>query len=520
MNLILIVGIYVALFLASAALCLAFAVRVRRSAIARGWVAEPDSDRHVHTTPVPRVGGVAIFLAFMLLAGVALLLPKSTGLALTIPVRTVVSILSAACIVFLLGLYDDVRVAGPYLKFGVQTIAATILWFGGVGISHFDLLSAGRSLHTAIALPLTIFWVLLITNAFNLIDGLDGLAAGSAIFSTLVVFVSSLVAPNSTVALLAIVLAGAILGFLRLNFHPASIFLGDSGSMFIGFMLAALALAGSQKAPTMIAVAIPVLSFGLPILDVCLAISRRFVGGKPLFSADRDHIHHKLLKRGLSQRGAVLVLYGVTAVFAVLSLILMHDAALIALVLIVIGLGVALGVQYLGYPEFSELQEVIGRASVKKRFVANNVAIRHAIHAFAACNDIVGLLGILKDTVQTAGFDGMRLGTSSFAGASARADAGGDICGDELKLFWGRGSFRDSIWSLRLDLNQPPHRRIGYLCLVRIAVDRPLLFDINLLSGDFAAALAATLKRIGERENLAVVRPVVQKAARMASASD
>ena len=523
MNLILIVGIYVTLFLVSAALCLALALRVRSCAVARGWVATPDSDRHVHTASIPRLGGVAIFLTFMLLAAVALLLPKSTGLALTLPVRTVVSILSAACIVFVLGLYDDVRPAGPYLKFGVQAVAAAILWFGGVGISHFDLLSAGRSLHTVVALPLTIFWVLLITNAFNLIDGLDGLAAGSAIFSTLVVFVSSLLAPNSTVALLAIILAGAILGFLRLNFHPASIFLGDSGSMFIGFMLAALALAGSQKAPTMIAVAIPVLSFGLPILDVCLAISRRFLGGKPLFSADRDHIHHKLLKRGLSQRGAVLVLYGVTAVFAVLSLILMHDAALIALVLIVIGIGVALGVQYLGYPEFSELQEAIGRASVKKRFVANNVAIRHAIDAFSGCNDIVALLGILKSTLQTAGFDGMRLGTNSDSYDATRKNGNEVFQDSELKLFWSDGSFDDSIWSLRLDLSQPSHRCVGYLYLVRIAIERPLLFDINLLSGDFAAALAGALKRIDEHHSFAITRPVVQKTARMkaaASASD
>lgn len=520
---ILIVVIFLALFLASGVLSLGLTLRVRRYAVARGWVAQPDSDRHVHTTSMPRLGGVAIYLSFMLIAGVALLLPKSTGLELTIPVRTVVSILSAACIVFLLGLYDDVRAAGPYLKFGVQAIAATILWFGGVGISHFDLLSTGRSLHTAVGLPLTIFWVLLITNAFNLIDGLDGLAAGSAIFSTLVVFVSSLLAPNPTVALLAIVLAGAILGFLRLNFHPASIFLGDSGSMFIGFMLAALALAGSQKAPTMIAVAIPVLSFGLPILDVCLAVSRRFLGGKPLFSADRDHIHHKLLKRGLSQRGAVLVLYGVTAVFALLSLILMHDAALIALVLIVIGIGVAIGVQYLGYPEFSELQQAIGRASVKKRFVANNVAVRHAIDALSSCNDIVALLGILKDTLQTIGFDGLRLGSASSAFDSVRAGVDELIHEDELKLFWSEGCFNDSVWNLRLDLNSSLHRRIGYLCLIRIGVDRPLLFDINLLSGDFVEVLSMALLRISEGEGVLTGRTVVQKTARMkaaASASD
>jgi UDP-GlcNAc:undecaprenyl-phosphate/decaprenyl-phosphate GlcNAc-1-phosphate transferase len=518
--LILFAGVYLALFLASAGLCLAFTYRVRSSANARGWVAQPESERHIHTISVPRLGGVAIFLAFMLVAGVAFLLPKSAGFGLTIPARTVLAIFASGLIIFLLGLYDDLRVAGPYLKFGVQAVAATVLYFGGVGVNQFDLLSAGRSLHTAVALPLTIFWVLLLTNAFNLIDGLDGLAAGSAFFSTLVVFVSSLLAPNPTVALLAVVLAGAILGFLRFNFHPASIFLGDSGSMFIGFTLAALALAGSQKAPTMIAVAIPVLSFGLPILDVCLAVSRRFLGGKPLFTADRDHIHHKLLKRGLSQRGAVLVLYGVTAAFALLSLIVMHDAALIALVLTIIGLGVAMGVQYLGYPEFSELQEFLKRTSVNKRVVANNVAVRHAVDSLNSCDELVSLLGILKSTLQTVGFDGCRLG-SSFGSFYSDEPASNfaQAPGGEIKLFWNEALNMQAVWNLRLSLDSGSLQPLGHLCLLRAAVDRPLLVDINLISGDFAAALSRALVRATDGEGIPVTRLVTSKAVRAAKAA-
>jgi UDP-GlcNAc:undecaprenyl-phosphate/decaprenyl-phosphate GlcNAc-1-phosphate transferase len=485
---------------------------------ARGWVAEPESDRHVHTNSVPRLGGVAIFAATSLLAIVAVTLPRSSPLALTLPVRTVISIFAGSLIIFLLGLYDDLRIAGPYLKFGVQAVAATILYFGGVGVSQFDLLASGRALHTALALPLTIFWVLLITNAFNLIDGLDGLAAGSAFFSTLVVFASSLFAPNPTVALLAIVLAGAILGFLRFNFHPATIFLGDSGSMFIGYVLAALALAGSQKAPTMIGVAIPVLSFGLPILDVLLAVSRRFVGGKPLFSADRDHIHHKLMKRGLSQRGAVLVLYGVTAVFAVLSLVLLHDAALIALVLTIIGLGVALGVQYLGYPELSELQELLGRAAAKRRYVANNVAMRHAIDALQNCNDFVKLLGIVKSTLQLVGFDGCRLG-SEFATTRAlyAASPYAGRSDDEIRLDWTEPIDGTSAWTLRLELATNGWPQLGYLKILRTGVRNSLLLDINLLSGDFVAALSGALVRSNQA---AVTRTIPTKAVRIKVASN
>jgi UDP-GlcNAc:undecaprenyl-phosphate GlcNAc-1-phosphate transferase len=401
---------YLLCFLVSVALSLVLTRWVRNYANARGWVATPELERHVHTTSVPRLGGVAIFGTFIVVTGLAALLPRWTGVAVALPAHTVFSIFASAFIIFLLGLYDDVRFVGPYWKFGIQTLAAVLLYTGGVGVHRLDLISSGRTLGAVAALPLTVFWVLLITNAFNLIDGLDGLAAGSAFFSTVVVFVTSLLAPNAMVTLLAIALAGAILGFLRFNFCPASIFLGDSGSMFIGFMLAALALAGSDKAPTMIAVAIPVVSFGFPILDVALAISRRFLSGKPLFRGDRDHIHHKLLKRGLSQRGAVLVLYGVTSCFALLSLVLLHDAAMLALVLAVIGIGAVLGVQYLGYVEFSELQDLLRRTAEHKRAIANNVEVRHAVEALNSCADFVQMCAILQPTLHSIGFDGFRLG--------------------------------------------------------------------------------------------------------------
>src|ERR1700691_5877878 len=366
---------YLLCFLVSVSLSLFLTRWVRNYARARGWVATHELDRHVHTTSVPRLGGVAIFGTFAVVAGLGALLSRWPGLPVALPARTVCSIFASAFIIFLLGLYDDVRSVGPYWKFGIQILAAILLYAGGVGVHRLDLISSGRTLGTAVALPLTVLWIVLITNAFNLIDGLDRFAAGSAFLSTTVLFVISLLEPNAMVTLLAIALAGAILGFLRFNFHPASIFLGDSGSMFIGFMLAALALAGSEKAPTMIAVAIPVISFGLPILDVALAVSRRFLSGKPLFRGDRDHIHHKLLQRGLSQRGAVLVLYGVTSCFALLSLVLLHDAAMIAVVLAVIGIGIVLGVQHLGYVEFSELQGVLRRTAVRKRAGATNVEV-------------------------------------------------------------------------------------------------------------------------------------------------
>jgi UDP-GlcNAc:undecaprenyl-phosphate GlcNAc-1-phosphate transferase len=487
---------YLLCFLVSIALSLVLTRAVRDYANARGWVATPELDRHVHTKSVPRLGGVAIFGSFMLVAGVAALLLKLTGFTPALSTRTAISIFASALIIFLLGLYDDVRFVGPYWKFSIQSLAALILYTGGVGVHRLDLLSSGRTLGAVAGLPLTVFWVLLITNAFNLIDGLDGLAAGSAWFSAIVVFVTSLREPNAMVTLLAIALAGSILGFLRFNFHPASIFLGDSGSMFIGFMLAALALAGSEKAPTMIAVAIPVISFGLPILDVALAISRRFLSGKPLFRGDREHIHHKLLKRGLSQRGAVLVLYGVTSCFALLSLILLHDSAMIALVLAVIGIGVALGVQYLGYVEFSELQDALRRTAERKRAIANNVEVRRAVEALDTCADFVRMCAILRDTLPAIGFDGFRLGRNlgeifsgtPFSPMQRTADGG-------LQLFWDDAGNSESVWELRLELNTESHHRLGYFSLLRKGLESPLLVDFNLLSCAFRSALSGAVLR-------------------------
>src|SRR5712664_2859399 len=256
---------------------------VRNIAYARGWIHVPKSDRHLHTVPVPRLGGVAIYFSFMTVVIAAMVIPRLIGSAAPLDAKAMVGLLGPGLIVFLLGLFDDLHPVSPYWKFAIQTVAAIWLYAGGYGIHNLGLIHGGQVLGWVYCLPLTVLWVLLITNAFNPIDGLDGLAAGSALFSIVVVFVMSLIVPNPLLAFLTIALAGATLGFLRFNFHPASIFLGDCGSLFIGFMLAALALAGSQKAPTFVAVAIPIVSLGFPILDVALAVLRRFLSGKPLF---------------------------------------------------------------------------------------------------------------------------------------------------------------------------------------------------------------------------------------------
>ncbi len=494
---------YIEAFLGSVLLSFILTRSVRNFAIARGWVDSPTPDRHFHCKPVPRLGGVAIFLSFTILVGVSLAAPKLLNLSAPFSVRTTLAILGPALIVFLMGVYDDLRSLGPYWKFGIQSFAAVLLYFGGIGIHRLDLLSAGQALHIAIGLPLTILWVLLITNAFNLIDGLDGLAAGSALFSTVVVFTVSLVMQNHLVAFLTIVLAGGILGFLRYNFNPATIFLGDSGSQFIGFMLSALALAGSQKAPTMVAVAIPVVSLGLPILDVVLAVIRRFLSGKPLFKGDDEHIHHKLLKRGFSQREAVLTLYAVTAGFALLSLALLHGAETIALVLAVIGLGVWIGVQQLQYAEFSELYSLIQQTVQRRRIIANNLQIRHATESLNSCVDFGMICQIMKDTLQPLGFDGFLLRSLHIDGIPESSLTPLQRASDgSLEYSWEDLGSPEPAWELRFELLTSSGDRWGQFSVFRECFEELLLVDINLLNGGFRRALSdAALRAVNRAQS-------------------
>jgi len=468
---------------------------VRNFAVARGWVDAPELSRRVHTYPVPRLGGVAIFLSFMIVVLAALFVPSWVGPPFPLSARTTLSILGPSVVVFLLGLYDDLRSVSPWGKFGIQALAGVLLYFGGIGIRQLGPFSNGHVLHTAIGLSLTVLWVLLITNAFNLIDGLDGLAAGSAFFSTIVVFVISLLVPNPMLTFLTIALAGATLGFLRFNFHPASIFLGDSGSLFIGFMLSALALAGSQKAPTMVAVAIPVVSFGLPILDVVLAVFRRFLGGKPLFSGDAEHIHHKLLKRGLSQREAVLALYAVSAGFGLLSLSLIHGREAIALVLTVLGIGVSLGLQHLRYDEFSELQDLVRKTIQRKHIIANNLNVRRATESLNSCEDLPMICQVLKDAMQPIGFDGIHFRNTATDGRECfLAPLQGHPEGG-VRYSWIDQQVSEPAWELKLELITSSGYKYGYCSLLRSCAEGLLLVDLNLFTAEFRTALSDALHR-------------------------
>lgn len=470
---------------------------VRDFATARGWVSAPSHERHLHSSPLPRLGGVAIFLSFAswtILASIWI--ARQPELHRHFSLKSVATILFPAAIVFLLGVYDDLRPVGPYIKFSVQAVAASMLFLGGLRIVNIPVVFGDRALPWFLGLPLTILWVLAITNAFNLIDGLDGLAAGSALFSTLVAFVVALLSGSSLVTVLTIALAGAILGFLRYNFNPATIFLGDSGSLFIGFILSALALYGAQKAPTIVAVAIPVVSFGLPILETALSILRRLISGRPVFTADREHIHHKLLQHGMTHRQVVIVLYGVSAVFAMLSLFLLWPTgSSLGLVLAVLGIGIWIGVQHLGYLEFGELARVAQRTLNQPQIFVNNLAVRRATEELKVARDYEQVRRILVAAFDSNDFDSFELRVASNA----------DLAIDPTRQ--GTGSFRWSkvgspkaldglaVWTVALDLLSSGNRRRGTLNIHRLYSSRDLQLDINLLTSEFPTVLGDALER-------------------------
>jgi len=282
---------------------------VRKLALTMVVLDQP-GERKVHRNPVPLWGGLAIFLAFLFTAKIFAVGFAEFG-----------GIVVAATVVTVLGLIDDVRPLSAAVKFGGQTLAALILVLMGTKIEFLTNPFGGMIYLGWWGIPLTILWVVSITNMVNLIDGLDGLAAGVAAIAGAALFIVAAGKGQTVMALLAAILTGSALGFLPYNFNPAKIFMGDTGSMFLGFILAAISVEGALKGATTIALTIPLLVLGVPFFDTLFAIVRRYREGRPIYKADRGHLHHRLLDMGFSQRTAVLVVYGlsislgVTAIF-------------------------------------------------------------------------------------------------------------------------------------------------------------------------------------------------------------
>jgi UDP-GlcNAc:undecaprenyl-phosphate/decaprenyl-phosphate GlcNAc-1-phosphate transferase len=366
-----------------------------------GVVDQPDHTRKVHRYPIPRVGGLAIAISYLL---AYLLVHPEAGSPLAQQLSLVWRLLPGAALVFAIGLLDDLFNLRAWYKLAGQLAAAGLAYWGGVRI----LSIAGASTNAWWNLPLTILWLLACMNAFNLVDGLDGLAAGVGLFATLTVFIAALMQHNMVLAVATFPLAGALLGFLCYNFNPATIFLGDSGSLLIGYLLGCYAVIWGNKSATLLGMTAPLMALSIPLLDVLLAIVRRFLRRQPIFMADRGHIHHRLLDRGLTPRRVVLVLYGLCGLAAAFSLLqgLVHSFA--GALILLFGVFVLLGIQYLGYAEF----DVAGRLLFSGEFqrsVSAQLDLRKFRATLAACATPAACGEAIRDVGRKFGFQQVRL---------------------------------------------------------------------------------------------------------------
>jgi UDP-GlcNAc:undecaprenyl-phosphate GlcNAc-1-phosphate transferase len=356
-------GEYVVIYLVAFTLSVFLVPIVRRLALKVGAIDLPDRVRKIHTRAVPRMGGVAIFIAFIVpvvgtyVLGATGLVESQVYQVLTESSTAMSGLLAASTLILLLGIYDDVRHCRPSVKILVQTVAALVLCAVGIRIDLIRNPFTGELIRFGwLAWPLTVFWVLAITNAINLIDGMDGLGPGVGLFVAGTMLLISIFFRVSLVGPVMAALVGAIIGFLIFNFHPAKIFMGDSGSLFVGFLLAAICIQGSIKRYTLVALLIPIVALALPIIDTLMAIVRRWSKGLPMSVPDKQHVHHRLMSLGFSQREAVFVLYGVSVILGCVALVVaVLESALSVAVAGGTIVAIIVGVHVLGGREFSAI---------------------------------------------------------------------------------------------------------------------------------------------------------------------
>jgi UDP-GlcNAc:undecaprenyl-phosphate/decaprenyl-phosphate GlcNAc-1-phosphate transferase len=344
---------------------------IRAAFLRLGIVDRPDHLRKFHTHAIPRAGGVAIGLSYLAAFGILILSPLHAGDLVLQHLPLVWRIMPALGIVLAIGLIDDLVGLKPSQKLLGQLVAAGLAYWAGVRIVTLAGIPIGWW-----SLPLTILWLMACTNAFNLIDGLDGLATGIGLLASITILSSALLSRNLSLALTIAPLIGCLLGFLRYNFSPASIFLGDSGSLLIGLILGCSSVIWSQKTTTLLGMAAPLMALAIPLFDTGLSIIRRFLRLRPIFGADRGHIHHRMLELGFSPRHVALVLYGFGSLAAIFSLLQSVIHAKFAVIMIVVFcLAALLSIKRLHYPEFYFARRLV-REGAFQRMLDAEILIR------------------------------------------------------------------------------------------------------------------------------------------------
>ncbi|MBN1337608.1 MAG: undecaprenyl/decaprenyl-phosphate alpha-N-acetylglucosaminyl 1-phosphate transferase [Deltaproteobacteria bacterium] len=328
--------------------------KVRDLATRRGLV-DVGGDRHIHTRPIPRLGGLALVISFALPLALLVAVYENDLTRAILQQRALVAALTGGgAVIVAVGLWDDLKGMRAWIKLAGQVAAALVVWGVGVRIEFISIPFVGPIHFGWFAVVVTVLWFVLVTNALNLIDGMDGLAGGVAILAGSALLVMSLATRDTPetapVALILAGLLGAAAAFLVFNVNPASVILGDTGSLFLGFVLALVAAHSSQKSYAVFSLMAAFLALGLPLFDLAMAVVRRTLTGKRIFSPDQLHVHHLLLRRGLSQRRSVAFLYGVSAAMGGIALVFVSASdVLSAVTLVVTAAALFAAVRYLGY---------------------------------------------------------------------------------------------------------------------------------------------------------------------------
>jgi UDP-GlcNAc:undecaprenyl-phosphate GlcNAc-1-phosphate transferase len=456
-----------------------------------GFLDHPDGIRKKHATAVPRVGGIAIVMAYVATFAIGLALPFSYSHVLHKALPNILQLTVVGSLVFLTGVLDDRWCLTAWQKLIGIAGASVLAYFAGIRV---DI----PILHSHPAWPgfgfaLTVIWLIGCTNAFNLIDGMDGLAAGVGLLATVTMLIAALTQGNLPLALATMPLAGCLVGFLPYNFNKASVFLGDSGSLLIGFLLGCYGALWSEKSVTLVALTVPLLAVSIPLLEVLLSILRRYLRNRPIFEPDRGHIHHKLLDRGLSPRGAVLTIYGMCSVVAILSLLASALRNQFSSLIVIAFCGVAwIGIRHLDYTEFAMAGRLFLRGGFR-RIIDSETRLIEFQRTLARATGVHECWIKIRAASREFGFHGVRM----------------NLNGQAFEDFESRGSKR--LWELRIPL--PDAQNVNFFRDLETEVSPMVLsgFVMAVEHGMKSCLERGLQKDAGGREKEVVLHKVIKR---------
>jgi len=485
------VKLYLHVGLVCAISTIALVPLVKRVAVALGAVDYPAERRKIHNAAIPRLGGVAVFLPVIVVVALGpWLVPEAVK---QLGDLEFLALFAGSIAIFALGFIDDAKGARATTKFAVQAAVAVLACLAGLQIARAAIPFGWTIELGLLGFPVTVLWLMGMMNGINLLDGVDGLASGVSASAALTLAVVSALTGKSEISVIAAALAGSLLGFLVFNFNPASIFLGDSGALFVGFLLAAVSIAGSQKGAAAVALLVPIVALGIPIVDTSLAFLRRILRGRHPFQGDREHLHHRLLALGLSQRQVALTLYAVSAVLAVSAMVLSTAGRLQALLVFLCLAGVlALGVLRLGAGEIGELLGLFRHGERRRKPPRyRSLTVRNTLPLLRHCETLDDLRVLLEDVR-----DGLDLSTIRVRFAQGvlgvPPNAASEIVLASREKIWNGNDEREWVYTLDVfcEMRGGRGRREGDCpsrgsCRIRNA-------DCRLGRGRAVAALSAT----------------------------